>query len=195
MSDLSKSEIREFMKKKRSSMTFERIVVYSGQILKKLIEMPEYDRADAILAYVSFSSEVDTHFLINKALADGKKVAVPRVNGKTDMDFYLLNSMNDLLPGTYGILEPDVEKCRKLEMSADKKYLLILPGVAFDENHTRLGYGGGYYDRFLAKYRDRDITKVMLAYESEKTDEPLPKDDFDVPADVILTEISEYRTI
>ena len=189
----TKAEIRELMKKKRSAMTFERILVYSEQILRKLVNLPEYIEADALLCYVSFSSEVDTHFLINKAVSDGKKVYVPKVFGKESMEFYRINDINELSAGNYGILEPDETKSEELSMVHGKKYLLILPGVAFDKNFTRLGYGGGYYDRFLAKYVDFNINKVMLAYESEKTEYDLPREEYDIPADVILTEINEYR--
>lgn len=186
----NKKQIREYMKKKRSSLTIERIMVYSTHITKTLISMPEYHDADVILAYASFSSEVNTHFLINHAITNGKKIAVPKTLKERDMDFYYINSLDELSPGNYGIMEP-LENAEIVKMEKGKKYLLLLPGIAFDELHSRLGYGGGYYDHFLEKYADMDIYKVMLAYELEKVDK-LPADSYDIPSDKIITEVNIY---
>jgi 5-formyltetrahydrofolate cyclo-ligase len=76
-------------------------------------------------------------------------------------------------------------------MEEGRRYLLILPGIAFDENRNRLGYGGGYYDRFLEKYAGYDIYKLMLAYELEKVDK-LPVESYDIPSDKVITEVNVY---
>lgn len=186
----NKTALREHMKKIRSNLTIERIMVYSTIITKKVISSAEYINSDVILSYASFSSEVNTHFLINHALANQKKVAVPKTLEGHDMEFFYINSLKELSEGRYGILEPG-DSAEKAEIVKDKKYLLILPGIAFDEKRNRLGYGGGYYDRFLEKYKGYDIFKLMLAYELEKADS-LPVDKYDMPSDRIITEVNTY---
>jgi 5-formyltetrahydrofolate cyclo-ligase len=184
-----KKELREYLKKKRSSMTFNRIMMHSGIISKTLFGLDVYKESDVVLAYVSYSSEVGTHFLIKHALEHGKKVAVPKVLSKTEMEFYYIDSLEELEPGAFNILEPKTVKA--VEYEEGKKYIMLLPGIAFDSNKNRLGYGGGYYDRYLSKHKD--IYKIMLAYELEKMDEPLPCDELDVPSDIIITELKVYN--
>ncbi len=183
-----KKQLREEMKKRRSSLSFERILVYSSHIFESVVSREEYEKADVIMAYVSFSSEVDTHFLIKNALSLGKKVAVPKVIDENEMRFYFINSMDELKPGAFNILEPTGSD----EMIYDENlnYVILLPGVAFDNEKNRLGYGGGYYDKYLSKYPG--IFKIMLAYEMERVEEPLPCDELDVKPDIIITELSTY---
>ena len=186
----NKAALRDYMKKKRSTLTIERIMVYSTIITKQVINLPEYKNADVILSYASFSSEVNTHFLINHALANGKKIAAPKTMEGHGMEFFYINSLEELFPGNYGIMEP-LSNAEKVEMEEGRSYLLILPGIAFDENRNRLGYGGGYYDRFLEKYAGYDIYKLMLAYELEKVDK-LPVEIYDIPSDKVITEVNVY---
>lgn len=184
-----KKQLRAEMKKKRSSLSIERLLVYSSHIFETVVKREEYISADVVLAYVSFSSEVDTHFLIQHALKNGKKVAVPKVFPDSEMKFFYIDSLDELKPGAYGILEP--ENSREMIYDNNKNYVILLPGVAFDEDKNRLGYGGGYYDRFLEKHPQ--IFKIMLAYELEKTEEKLPADSFDVKSDIIITELKTYE--
>ena len=183
-----KKQLRAEMKRKRQSLSIDRILLHSTHILQKIISLEEYKQADVILAYVSFSSEADTHFLINHALSDGKKVAVPKIYDNREMRFYIINSIDELSPGAFGILEPNTEF--ELKIKENENYLLLLPGVAFDEEKNRLGYGGGYYDTFLAKHPH--ICKLMPAYELQKHNK-LPVDEHDVKADIIITELNCYK--
>lgn len=181
---MNKSELRKVMKRKRSNLSAERILMYSGCIAENLVSRQEYADASVLLAYVSFSSEVNTHFLIEKAWRDGKRVAVPKCVDDSKLEFQYIHSFDDLAPGKFGIPEPVTDEC--VEYSKDDKCLLLLPGVAYTNKGDRLGYGGGYYDRYLKKHDE--IPKVMLAYSLQQT-ETLPVDDKDVPADMIITEI------
>lgn len=183
-----KKQLRADMKHKRQTLSIDRILMYSSHILQKIVALDEYKQADVVLAYVSFSSEVDTHFLIKHAISEGKKVAVPKVFENREMKFYLINSLEELSPGAYGILEPDTK--HELRINDNEKYILLLPGVAFDEEKNRLGYGGGYYDTFLEKYPQ--IFKLMPAYELQKVDK-LPADSHDIKADMIITELNKYE--
>ncbi|MBO4788525.1 MAG: 5-formyltetrahydrofolate cyclo-ligase [Lachnospiraceae bacterium] len=181
---MEKSELRKVMKRKRSSLSAERILLYSGCIAEHLVERREYTDASVVLAYMSFSSEVNTHFLIEKAWRDGKRVAVPKCVDEKSMEFEYIRSFDDLAPGRYGIMEPVTGE--SVNYDAEEKCLLLLPGVAYTNSGDRLGYGGGYYDRYQKKHEQ--IPRVMLAYSLQET-ESLPVDEQDVPADIIVTEI------
>ena len=127
------------------------------QILQRLLALPEYRKAPLVLSYVSTAIEVDTHALIEQALRDGKKVAVPWcVPGKVDMKFFLIGGLDELEPGSFGVLEPVVGKHRELLETVSEVELVnsfcVLPGLGSDLAGYRLGYGKGYYDRFLSGY-------------------------------------------
>ena len=186
---MDKSELRKVMKRKRSGLSAERILMYSGCIAENLIRRQEYADASVLLAYVSFSSEVNTHFLIEKAWKDGKRVAVPKCMDDSKLEFQYIRSFDDLAPGKFGIPEPVTGE--SVEYNEDDKCLLLLPGVAYTNKGDRLGYGGGYYDRYLKKHDS--IPNAMLAYSLQQT-ETLPVDEMDVPADMIITEIGCIET-
>ena len=137
--------------------------------------------------------------LIKEALAEGRKVAVPKVIGK-DMIFYRILEFSQLIEGYKGILEPDVERCEAVTevkgtdaaqsqsatgSALPKRTLLFVPGCAFDEKGGRMGYGGGFYDRFMEKYPD--VLRVALAYEEQLT-EKVPREAHDKAVNVIVTE-------
>lgn len=135
----------------RDALSADRRARYSGQIVKNLTEHACYREAQTLLVYVSFRSEAATLPLIRKALADDKAVYVPRVAGR-EMDFFRIAALSDLEEGYRGILEP---KAHITDMytpfvSAGKT-LFCMPGAVFDRAHHRIGYGGGFYDRYLAR--------------------------------------------
>ncbi len=186
---MDKKELRKVMKRKRSQLSAERVLMYSGCIAENLVSRREYADASVVLAYMSFSSEVNTHFLIEKAWRDGKRVAVPKCIDEKGLDFQYITSFDDVAPGKYGIMEPVTGE--SVDYSADGQCILLLPGVAYTAQGDRLGYGGGYYDRYLKKHDS--IPRVMLAYSLQEA-ECLPVDDTDVPADMIVTEIGCIET-
>ena len=186
---MEKAELRKVMKRKRSSLSAERILLYSGCIAEHLVERREYADASVVLAYMSFSSEVNTHFLIEKAWKDGKRVAVPKCIDEKQLDFQYIHSFDDLAPGRFGIMEPVTGE--SVAYDSEDKCILLLPGVAYTNTGDRLGYGGGYYDRYLKKHAS--IPRVMLAYSLQEA-ESLPVDEQDVPADMIVTEIGCIET-
>ena len=186
---MEKAELRKVMKRKRSSLSAERILLYRGCIAEHLVERKEYADASVVLAYMSFSSEVNTHFLIEKAWRDGKRVAVPKCIDEKHLDFQYIHSFDDLAPGRFGIMEPVTGE--SVAYDSEDRCLLLLPGVAYTNSGDRLGYGGGYYDRYLKKHES--IPRVMLAYSLQEA-ESLPVDEQDVPADMIVTEIGCIET-
>ncbi len=136
-----------------------------SSICKRILSMERICDADVALVYVSYNSEINTFELISSLLDMKKTVAVPKCEDNGIMRFHIISSLNELSDGMYGIPEP---VNNNIITSFTEKTVCIVPGLAFTENGDRLGYGGGYYDRFLSCYPD--IFTVALAYEELITD-------------------------
>ena len=178
---VSKEEIRKVVRGYRMSLAEESAVMKSIAISERLLQMEEYKRADTIYCYIDFRNEVKTKPIIRRALSDGKRVAVPRVEHGM-VEFYYFEGYHMLQPGTYGVLEPVGGV-----LAEDMDALLIMPGVAFDRENHRIGYGGGYYDRYLE--RPNRHFKIALAYQFQVF-QKVPFEVFDIQPDLILTESS-----
>ncbi len=151
------------------------------KILNYLLNSDFYNNSETILIYVSIGTEVDTSGIISHALTNNKTVAVPYCSGKT-MLFYGINSTDDLAIGAYGI--PTVNPDNSKLIIPDSKTLCVVPGLAFDKNGARLGYGGGYYDRYL---NDKNVLTVGLCYQ-KCIAEKIPTEKYDVKLSNIITE-------
>lgn len=149
-------------------------------IREVLLETAEFQKAKAILLYVSVRGEVDTHGIISAALDQGKRVLVPFVT-KKDMNFSEITSMDDLSPGAFKIPEPISRK----PVSLEEISLVIVPGVAFDKKGNRLGQGLGYYDKFLKSVRNAKF--IALAYGFQIVGS-VPASEKDVRIHKIITE-------
>ena len=150
----------------------------------KFVKLPQYDNADIVMCYVSTKEEADTWWLLQKIIQDGKTLAVPRVDGDM-MEFYILEDLNQLLSGKFGIFEPSHE----CELYIPKEgELMAVPGVAFDENCNRKGHGRGYYDKYFGKYSGENFCKIAFALESQVAKRLTNVMPHDVPMDMILTE-------
>lgn len=125
---------------------------HSATITERLLQLSEYRQADTVLGYMNFGAEFASELWIQQALADGKRLALPRVNHHTSqLDLYWVDDLeNQLEPGLWGIREPIVERCERLNTLNEVEFAL-LPGVAFTRDGARLGYGGGFYDKLLMK--------------------------------------------
>ena len=181
MGMLGKKEIRAEVKKRRREADEETLHEKSLQILERFRQLSAYKDASLLLAYVDAKREVETRLLMRCAWDDGKKVAAPRVDGDGIMHFYYLRSLKDLEPGAFGIMEPRAD-CRICE---PEEGLLLMPGVAFDEQGHRVGYGGGYYDRYLEKHPH--LIHIALAIEFQIFPE-VPSEKHDICPDLIVTE-------
>lgn len=141
-----KTEFRKEFKLKRRNLAEKG--VKSTAICERFLESEIYKNATLILTYVPMADEVNTSLITENALKDGKTVAAPRCEDKEGhMAFYEISSFSDLEKGTFGILEPK-NYCKKI--LENDGAVIIVPAIAYDETGHRLGYGGGYYDRFLA---------------------------------------------
>ncbi|TAH72847.1 MAG: 5-formyltetrahydrofolate cyclo-ligase [Anaerolineaceae bacterium] len=185
--EMTKSEIRSQNKKIRNGLTDDQINEYSKRIHERLFALKEFIDCQVLFTYISFGSEVDTHEIISKALEMNKHVYVPRAEDN-ELNFYKINGFDSLIRSDFGILEPDAAIHNKYisSLSANDKRLMILPGLAFDRKGNRIGYGAGYYDRYLGNFSDKEWLKLALAYDFQITNK-LTVDIYDVPADYILT--------
>ncbi len=174
--------LRKHYKDMREKMTAQYKRSLDIEIASRFLCTYEYMQAKTLLVYVSRATEVDTIGIIHGAFANGKRVAVPKCEDNGIMNFYLINSMDDLKKGYAGISEPDVSRCTKLSDFADS--ICIVPGLSFDPEGYRVGFGGGYYDRFLANYEG---ISAGLCYTSfVKWD--LPREEHDVPVSILVTD-------
>lgn len=145
-----KQSIRETQKRRRAEMDPVRKAELDRDISKNVRKLNEYKPAKTLLVYVSTPIEVNTRTIIENAWADGKRVAVPRcIPDSRDMEFHYITSYDDLSPGTFSVLEPSPELPVVTNFS---DCLMIVPGMQFDMNGYRLGYGKGYYDRYMVRF-------------------------------------------
>ena len=151
-------------------------------ITERLLEEEKILEADNILLYASFGSEVDTYLLIDKLIEMGKNVALPICCSERSMTFHIIGSVADLHEGMYRISEPDNALPQPI---ITEKTVCIIPGLAFTEEGGRLGYGGGYYDKFIQE--NPHMTTIALAYEELIVDQ-LPLMQHDLRVDIIVTE-------
>lgn len=178
---MDKKTAREFVRKRKKQMTTEEIEAKSKKILERLLKESCFLQAETLYCYVSYNQEVMTKPLISQALAMGKKVAVPKVIGK-EMEFIYLNTLNELASGYQGIEEPTGTM-----IANEASVLMILPGLAFDEQGNRVGYGGGFYDRYLDRNKANNYIKVAIGFDFQVV-EHLEMEECDEPVDIILTE-------
>ncbi len=151
-----KRNLRTFYKEKRNALTTEQKQKMDEAVLQRVKQLHKFQNAKLILTYVSTPIEVDTRALIRYALESGKQVAVPRcVENTREMEFYLIRSLEELKPRTFGVDEPEAVEANKVKLFQNS--VCIVPGLCFDRQGYRLGYGKGYYDRFLSNYHGPTI--------------------------------------
>ena len=155
-----------------------------NRIMNLFTSLISYRYSDILLMYYPTRGEVDTRPLIRSALAAGKKVALPVCLSESEMDFYFIESEDDLEIGRFGIPAPKKE-CRKFDRESDTGGIIMtVPALAFDKKGFRLGYGRGYYDRYI---NELNATSVGFVYSSFLTDS-LPRGRFDISVDLIVSE-------
>ncbi len=178
----SRDEQRNIAKEKRLDIKKELYQAYSDTICLKLMNLDIYEKASLIMAYCPINNEVDTSLLLDECL-EAKKLALPRtdINKKTITPCEV-HSLADLKMGAYNIFEPG-ENCSKAAI--DKIDIIVVPLVAFDKKGTRLGYGGGYYDKLLAKMPD--CKKIGIAFSFQEMDS-IQRENHDIELDMVITE-------
>lgn len=180
MSD--KKQLRAHCKTLRRSLSKTEKQSRDERIARAFVQSEVYKSCDELLVYVSFDIEVGTFEIIRQALTE-KKVFCPRcISGTNIMEFYRINSFDELVSGSYGILEP-VTSCEVVESFSDSS-VCIVPGLSYDEKGYRLGFGKGFYDRFLSGFNG---TSVGICYD-DCLCKRLPADEFDICVDYLITE-------
>lgn len=182
----TKSEIRKRILETRGALTQDEVAAKSDAILQKVLKTPEYMEADNILLYADYNREVMTRGIFEDAILRKKRVYFPKSDQLTNtMAFYQTVSVKQLEKGFMGIPEPkeNPQLCYKFNASEDT--LVIVPGVAFDMAGFRLGYGKGFYDKFLSN--KRQLSTMALAFACQIVEE-LPSEPHDIKMDKIVTE-------
>ena len=186
---LEKQRLREERLAAREALSEQERSVLDDRITQKLLAISEYVEATTVLTYVSVSSEVSTRMFIECALRDGKTVAVPRCLPGHCLEFVAIASLEQLVAAPFNLLEP-AKELPALTEDQKNNSICIVPALLVDAKGYRLGYGAGFYDRFLSTYPGK---KICLAYQQSLSRTTLPHTAFDVAVDVVITE-SEVLT-
>ncbi len=187
MSFLDKDMIRKKMLRERRDMTSEEVKSLSSEIIAKLKKIPIYQNSKTIMVYLSFGNEVDSSELIKDCFKDGKRVVVPYCI-KKDMSIMpteIKDSNIDTTQAKVGYIQPKKESLIPVDIAEID--LIVLPGIAFDRKGYRVGFGAGYYDRFLGKLNFA-IPTIGLAYDFQMVESFIRMKDYDIPVDYVMTE-------
>lgn len=178
-----KAELRSVYKRLRSQCPAEVKKELDRRLSQQFLSLDEYKSCKTLFAFVSTPIEVDTSVIISTALKDGKRVAVPKCRDKSGlMDFFYITSTDCLKKGAFSIMEPDEALCERVTDLSDG--LCLVPGLCFDRQGYRIGFGKGYYDRFLEEFGG---TTVGICY-SRCIEKELPRGIFDRNTDILVTE-------
>lgn len=175
---MDKKTLRKQIREQKRAMTAEEIEVASVILQQLFLETAFYKNAKTIYGYLPYNQEVRTVPILAQALADGKRVAVPKVYGD-EMKFIYLPDLTQVETGYSGIPEPIADG----PVGDDPTALVLMPGLAFDREGHRIGYGGGFYDKFLSA--EPTHPTVALCYDFQLVEE-LPTEEFDIPVDAVI---------
>ena len=179
-----KNFIRRVSLNKRKSLTFHEKEEKDKLIFRKIIGLNEFLKSDVVLSYVSINSEVDTINIIKYCLKINKKVAVPVCFKNSIINFYYISSLKQLHISDYLLFEPFIKKENLCYHDKIQKYFCIVPGLAYDRYGNRIGYGKGYYDRFLSGF---PCLKIGICYDFNLRVK-VKVNFYDVPMNLILTD-------
>lgn len=175
---MDKKELRSHIRACKRAMTQEQIENASAVLAQKLYVTAQYQNATTVYGYLPYNQEVRTVPILQQALRDGKKVAVPKMYGDT-MRFIYLSDLNAVEPNEYGIPQPVADT----PVADDPNALVLMPGLAFDDKGNRMGYGGGYYDKFLAAEPNHPTVALCYAFQMVPS---IPTDTYDIPVDLVI---------
>ena len=181
-----KDNLRKNILIERKNMRIEDVTDFSNKIIDTIKELPEFKNSKNIMLYLSFNNEVNTYPLVKWCLDNDKTVIAPYCvqRSKEIVPYKITNLSNDLIKSTFGVMEPNHNLLEKVNI--EDIDLILVPGVAFDEHCNRIGFGAGYYDRFLCK-KSKNTPAIGMAYNYQIIDK-VPTDEYDVPLDFIITE-------
>ena len=175
---MDKKELRRKIREQKRAMTPQQVEETSRKLGVKFAATQAYKNAKTIYGYLPYNQEVRTWDALAKAMADGKAVAVPKVYGD-EMKFIYITDFSQIETGYCGIPEPVTDG----PVAEDKTALVLMPGLAFDREGHRIGYGGGFYDRFLSSEPDHPTLALCYDFQIRET---LPTEEFDIPVDTVI---------
>ena len=175
---MNKTELRAHIRSLKRAMTEEEIVSKSSRLTELFLQTEAYRNAKTIYGYLPYNQEVRTTSILQQALSDGKRVAVPKCYGD-EMRFIYLEDLTQVAPGYSRIPEPIADD----PVAHDPTALVLMPGLAFTQQGQRIGYGGGFYDKYLSA--EPGHPTVALCYDFQ-IQEQLPTEEFDIPVDLVL---------
>ena len=175
---MDKKELRRQIREKKRAMTEEQIVAAGERLGELFLACQQYKDAKTIYGYLPYNQEVRTVPMLEQALRDGKRVAVPKCYGD-QMRFIYMEDLSLVENGYANITEPIADE----PVAEDPTALVLMPGLAFTKEGNRMGYGGGFYDKFLAA--EPNHPTVALCYDFQMVDY-IPTDDYDIPVDCVL---------
>lgn len=175
---MDKRALRQQIREQKRAMSETDIRQRSARLAELFTESPVYRQAKTIYGYLPYNQEVRTVPILEQALRDGKRVAVPKIYGDT-MCFIYLEDLTQVAVSSFGIPEPVADS----PVAEDPTALVLMPGLAFTRQGDRMGYGGGFYDRFLAQ--EPDHPTLALCYDFQIV-ESLPTEEYDIPVDCVL---------
>ncbi|TJX15203.1 5-formyltetrahydrofolate cyclo-ligase [Tissierella creatinini] len=183
---LEKKTLRREILSKRSALGNEVKISLSRKIFNTLKNTEYYKKAENIFVFISFGSEIDTHEFIKEGIKEGKNILVPvTIHETREMKPSLIKDFDELEIGYFNILSPKEEYIRYVDpQNID---LVVVPGAVFDRRGYRVGYGGGFYDRFLSTKIRKDVPKIAVGFDLQVID-MVPTEEFDFPVDFIITE-------
>ncbi len=175
---MDKKELRMAIRQRKRAMTEAEILEKSRCLTELFCASEAYQKADTVYGYLPYNQEVRTTAILQQALRDGKKVAVPKIYGQ-DMKFIYLEDLSQVAPGCSNIPEPIADG----PVADDPNALVLMPGLAFDAAGHRIGYGGGFYDRFLQQ--EPNHPTLALCYDFQMLPH-LETEEHDIPVDCVL---------
>ena len=189
---VDKNELRARFKHLRASIPPQERARIDTGIASQVIALPEFAAADALLAYLSFGAEVETRAIIQEAWSAGKLVALPRCEENRAMRWYKVESFDNLVTSPFGVDEPAADPAVEIDPAAVGAALVLVPGLTFDSQGYRMGYGGGFYDVFLAGAGARAVT-VGLCRQAQLSEQVEALESHDLPVQVVVTECGAIR--
>lgn len=189
-----KDSLRAAFKQKRLALSPEERASIDAVIAERVSELPEFENAQLIACYLSIGAEVETRGIIERAWQEGKTVALPRcLPASRRMRWYALDSFDELKRHAFGMLEPAENPAREVDLALRGSALAIVPALAIDMQGFRLGYGGGYYDAFLADFPGVSIGLCREAQVVENLAALGARERYDIPVDLVITETRLLR--
>ncbi|MCC6069289.1 5-formyltetrahydrofolate cyclo-ligase [Ferrovum sp. PN-J185] len=189
MSTEQKKIIREQVIRRRSLLSNEERKEKELRILKYFMDLDVISKYQTFMVYSSFGSEINTWPIINYLYQYTNQIIFPKVDPiSKQLKLYLVNNKNHLTPGIWNILEPDEQQCEPIAIESVN--FILVPGLAFDKDGYRIGYGGGYYDKLLAQHSCHAY-KVAISFDCQMINN-VPKESFDQPINVLITEEQVY---